>query len=201
MFVGLEDPELPRYVHEGLDFLYMDNAYFKRGPRSTNFRLIRRGFHLTRLLDRPADRRQMWGVNVKPWKSGRNVIVIPPSPWYVGIMECGAWLDETMAKISTDRPIIIKRNKREPLADYLADAHCLVTYGSVAGLEALLAGIPVFSGPLCPTLPVSAGSLSDIENPKLLDREPLLRSLAYANWKLDEIPKLNLKDYDYRCES
>lgn len=200
IFVGLDDSELPKYVHEGRDFLYMDNAYFRRGPRSTNFRLIRRGFHLTKLLDRPADRLEGWNIlhKMQPWrKNGRSVIVIPPSAWYERIFG-GGWLLNTLPYLQTDRPVIVKHDKKEPLAPMLEDAWCLVTYGSVAGIEAALSGVPVFSGPLCPTLPISAGGLGDIEKPVYADREPWLRSLSYATWRLEEIEQINLKDYDYR---
>ena len=76
-----------------------------------------------------------------------------------------------------------------------------MTYGSVAGIEAAILGIPVFSGPICPTLPISAGTLEQIENPTLHERRPWLCSLAYANWRISEIPKIHLEDYNYTCAS
>lgn len=196
LFVGLEDPELKGYLEDGRDFLYVDNAYFHRGARSTKFRLIRKHVHLTNVLDRPADRVT---VTPRPWKTGRNVVVIPPSPWYVKIFGCGSWLDETVSRLkaSTDRPIQVKYLKSEPLADYLADAWAVVTYGSVAGVEAALHGVPVFSGPICPSLPISSGAVENIETPKYPDRGPWIRSLSYATWDQREIDSINFEDYDY----
>jgi hypothetical protein len=192
LYVGLEQEELWLDLRDGKDFLYLDNAYFRRGPRSTKFRLIRKHVHLLEQLDRPDDRLKMFGVKCQPWRKGRHVIVIPPSPYFT------ANFGGQMPILPTDRPLIFKRDKREPLAPLLEDAHCMVTYGSVAGIEALIAGVPVFAGPVCPCLPVSCES---IENPVLKDREPWLASLAYATWDLSEIDSLNFKDYRYTCAS
>lgn len=204
VFAGLTDPELKRYVLEGLDFLYLDNAYFKRGSRSTNFRLIRRGFHLTRLLERPTDRFEKWNVSVAPWrKSGLDVVVIPPSRYHVDIFGADAWLDQTLATLKqvTERPVRVKRDKNLPLAEYLRESWAVVTYGSAAGVEAARMGVPVFAGPICPSLPISAGSVEQIETPEYKERGPWLASLTYANWALPELDRLNLKDYCYSCAS
>lgn len=183
----------------------MDNAYFQRGARSSNFRLIRRGFHLTTVIDRPHDRLKRWGVDpsgLPSWKkSGRDIVIIPPSEWYVRIFDAQFWLDETVVTLrnTTDRPIRVKSNKPERLEDYLSSAWAMVTFGSAAGVEAAMAGVPVFAGPICPCIPISAGTLEQIETPQYHDRAPWLASLAYATWSEDEIDRINLEDYDYTC--
>jgi hypothetical protein len=62
-------------------------------------------------------------------------------------------------------------------------------------------GYPVFSGPICPTLPISAGPLENIESPVYSDnREAWLRSLSYAQYTMEELHKMKLEEYDYsRC--
>lgn len=204
LFCGLENPELPGFIHGGHDFLYMDNSYFHRGSRGTKFRLIRRGIHLTRVLDRPADRFERLGVAVKPWrKTGRNVLLIPQSGWHGNIYGCSGWTQATatILRSFTDRPIVVKHDKSLPLQEFLEDAWCVVTYGSVAGVEAALAGVPVFSGPICPSLPISSGAIEKIETPLYPEREPWLHSLAYATWDVEEIPYINWKDYNYQYAS
>jgi hypothetical protein len=203
-FSGLKDPELALYIREGRDFLYMDNAYFGRGPRSRAFRLVRGALHLTHLLDRPADRLARWGARCEPWrKSGTEVVVIPPSPYHAAFYGAEAWLTETVSKLKscTERPIRVKYDKKEPLPPILANAWAVVTYGSVAGVEAALTGVPTFAGPICPTLPISAGPIECIDSPHYADREPWLASLTYANWSSDELDRINIKDYNYLCVS
>jgi hypothetical protein len=185
------------------DFLYLDNSYFARGARSTNFRLIRGGLHLTTTLDRPADRRAKWNPTTCEYtRGGRHVLVIPPSPYFVQFYDAGSWLQDTTKQLSlvTDRPVVVKHDKKiPPLAECLSDAWAVVTFASVAGVEAAISGIPVFAGEHCPAYPVTAGTLADIESPKYPDREPWLNSLSYATWNLQEIDNINLEDYRYQC--
>jgi hypothetical protein len=64
-----------------------------------------------------------------------------------------------------------------------------------------MAGYPVFASERCCAYPVSAGPLERIETPEYLDRMPWLHSLAYAQWDLRELPKIDLEEYDYTCAS
>ncbi len=201
LFWGLTDPELPRYVQERRDFLYVDNPYFNRSAQRSSFRLIRGNVHLTQLLDRPRDRADKFKVQLQPWrKSGESVVVIPPSPHYKTIFGAHDWLDATVTRLLqiTGREIRVKYNKKIPLAQYLQNTHALVTFGSVAGIEAAIMGIPVFAGPICPSLPITAGPLERIDSPIYPDRQPWINSLAYASWTMDEFAKINKTDYDYR---
>lgn len=194
VFHGLTNRDLGRYINEGRDFLYLDHSYFKRSPY--RFRLIRGDVHLTRLLKRPPDRRLPW--KLAPWREGKNVIVIPPSEMQVRQLGVGDWLEQTLKSLATDRPVIVKQKRDGPLNDFLRGAHCMVTYGSAAGIEAAVAGVPVFSGPRCPTAPISAGSLEDIEKPYYAEnREEWLCSLGYACWTMEEVGSIDLTDYDY----
>ena len=200
-FIGLVQNGIDEHYRSGQDFLYFDNAYFKRG--GNRFRLIRKGFHLQRILDRPDDRWRALEIPIHPWrKTGRDVVVIPPSAYHVELAGDRNWLNRTVKRLGeiTDRPIKVKHGKGD-LPAYLKDTWAVVTFASVAGVEALVMGIPVFSGPLCPTLPVSAGPIENIEKPEYLDREPLLYGLAYASWDTEELfgGKIQLEDYEYQC--
>ena len=74
------------------------------------------------------------------------------------------------------------------IRDSLQNAHCCVAYTSGSSLDAILDGVPVI-----PTSQynfvweISSHSISDIENPKLGEREQLLYNLAYAQWSVQEI--------------
>jgi hypothetical protein len=199
LFNGLTHPGLPSAL-QSKNFVYVDNGYF---DRQNCFRLIRGHVHLTELLDRPGDRWDRLNIKLRPWQTnGRHIVVIPPSEWYVTLFKCADWLFDTRITLEkhTDRPIVVKHGKGG-LEQELQDAWAVVTYGSVAGIEAAILGVPVFSGPICPTLPISAGSLEEIETPTYRELRPWLCSLAYANWRVSEIPKIHLEDYRYTCES
>ncbi len=205
----LVEPKLKAAVQEGREFFYLDNVYFPvalaqkawrrtlgRALPNAGFRLIRNGFHVTKLQNVPDDRRKkLCREELKPWRSGRDVIVIPPSIYFQDIYGSHGWTDATVAKLQTqtDRPIRVKYQKSIALRDWLADAHCMVTYGSAACVESILSGVPVFAGPICPALPITAGD--DIEKPIYHDREPWLNSLAYAQWNLEELRDMDLTEY------
>ena len=48
---------------------------------------------------------------------------------------------------------------------------------------------------------VEVSALERIETPEYPDRMPWLHSLAYAQWLLSDLPKLDLEEYDYTCAS
>jgi hypothetical protein len=210
LFVGLTHPEFPKHYKSGQPFLYMDNAYWRREPRGLRFRLIHSGVHLNKVLDRPADRFEALNktapIVVEPWrKSGRTVVVIPPSTAQKLMLGFHNWEAETVAKLKaiTDRPVFVKATKQESLRECLRkqDAWAVVTFASVAGLEAATWGYPVFATERCCAWPVSAGPLERIETPEYPDRMPWLHSLAYAQWCMGDLNKLNLEEYDYTCAS
>lgn len=197
VFVGLGDDNLRGCIERGDDFLYLDHGYWQR---ESLYRCIVGETHLTRVVDRPADR--LGKAKLAPAKrGGRHVVVIPPSGLVEQLYRAHLWLPTTLQRLaeSTDRPVVTKQKDGRTMRDACNGAHAVVTFGSVAGVEAAMLGYPVFAGPICPTRPISAGRLEDIETPAEADREAWLRSLSYAQWTLDEIERLNLREYDYSC--
>ena len=184
-------------------FLYCDHAYFDRGWDRFNFRLVRDGMHLHEVLRRPADRLKRWGVEIEPWrKGGRSVVVIPPGPYHYAIYDLPAdWTERTVRTLQqhTDRPIVVKPTKgrlREMLLDEV-DAHALVCHASVAGMEAALMGVPVYSSEHCCSAPVSSGGLERIETPSYPERYEWACGLAYASWNAEELESIDFRDYYY----
>lgn len=198
---GLFNESRWHLLKDGSDCLYFDNPYFLRQEKHVRFRLIRGAAHLTTLLPpQQSGGRSIYTPPLEPWRTdGKGVLVIPPSDVQIRVYDAGGWLEKTMTRLhrSTGRNIVIKENKKHPLEDFLPHAFAVVTFGSVAGVEAAVAGVPVFSGPLCPTLPISAGEIEDIETPKYLDRRDWARSLASACWTVDDLKYLDLENYNY----
>lgn len=196
---GLDNSEISRFVRDGSDFLYWDHSYFRRGWDKENFRLTRRWVHLTEIKPRPDDRMKKFGVTIEPWRRrGEKVVVIPPTD-FQRRLGCYHWTDKTVERLAsiTDRPVVVKKEKGR-LMEFLEDAWAVVTWGSVAGVEAALMGVPVFAEPTCPAYPVSAGPLEQIETPEYSERRhEWACSLAYASWNINELGKMRFKDYDY----
>ena len=200
--MGLACGRARKWMDEGRDFIYLDHAYFNRGWAHNNFRAVRNGVHLNMIKPRPPDRLERFGITVEPWrKTGTKIVIIPPSPFHVDIWpHLKTYVETTKQRLAevTDRPIYVKAEKGG-LRQCLADAWALVCPASVAGVEAALMGVPVFSSPMCPSAPVSAGSIDDIENPLLVDnRKEWAASLAYASWNASEIDDIDWLEYDYQ---
>lgn len=196
---GLTNGLAKQYVNEKQDFVYLDHSYFKRGWSKGHFRALRSEFHQTKTVKRSDDRLKRFGVEIEPWrKTGRRIVVIPPSPFYVAIWpELQSWTGQIQHRIAqhTDRPIVVK-DEKGGLREFLSDAWALVSCLSVAGMEAALMGVPVFSTPRCCSWPIS-DPIEKIETPTYPDRHEWACSLAYASWHVDEIDTINWLDYAY----
>lgn len=204
--LGLMDGDAARFTAGDASWIYFDHAYFQRGWEHGNFRVVRDGVHLTRVLDRPKDRMERMGVVIEPWrKSGTEIVVIPPQEWQAKYYGNADWVGTTLQRLDaiTDRPVSVKWGKLNSLREYCANAWAVVTYASVAGVEASLMGIPVFSTPACPSWPCNAGPLENIESPVYAEnRAEMAASLAYASWNDSELDSIDWNEYHYSlCES
>jgi hypothetical protein len=189
----------------GRTFFYIDNGYIGNIGRKSHFRIVKNHVHDIRpVIDRDGDRLQHlhYENQLKNFSSGRKILLAPPSEksfrlWNINQSD---WIDQTMSEIRshTDRPIEIrlKRNRHErmaknTMAESLADdTHCLVTYNSVAAVEAVMLGKPAIClGPNAATV-VANTSLSQIENlnfPTQDEREAWLRHLSYSQFTFEEM--------------
>jgi hypothetical protein len=204
--MGILNGDAIRCIKEGGEWIYFDHAYFNRGWHRSNFRVCRNGLHMTEQLIRPPDRFDRTGYEVEPWrKTGREIVIIPPTDAQMAVYGNHEWLLRTETRLCeiTDRPVTCKRDKSTSLRQFLDDAWAVVTYASVAGVEATLMGVPVFSTEHCPSWPVNSGRLEDIETPTYADnRREWASSLAYASWNWDEMKSIKWDDYRYElCAS
>lgn len=180
------------------DYLYIDHAYFRHQSDYRHVRLTRGWVHQIEVGKFPDDRLHRYGVTIEPWrKAGMSVVVIPPSGHQQSCFGLSDWLENTVNDIkrATDRPVLVKYNKEVPLRRAISNAWAVVTWASVAGVEAALMGVPVFSTPNCPSWPVSAGPLSAIDSPEYKERHDWACSLAYSTWHFSELPSIDLDNY------
>jgi hypothetical protein len=202
VIVGLVDGRNAQFIRDGTDFLYGDHAYFNRGWDNGNFRVVRGGHHQTKVFKRPDDRLKKLGVQIEPWrKRGRNIVVIPPSTYYETIYGLGGWTERTVGQLRelTERKVHVKSGKGNLPLCLLEeqDAWAVVCCISVAGMEAALMGVPVFSTHRCCSWPVNAGPLENIESPEYPERHEWACSLTYASWNVEDLETIDFLDYQY----
>ena len=179
---------------QSLYFFYIDHAYFNRG-HGKSYRISRNRYEAGPVRDCPSDRIAQIGLEVRPWRtSGRDIIVCPPTDYFMQAHGCADWLDTTLERLEhfTDRPVVIREKPQPgetavPLEAALESAHALVTHSSNVAIEAACLGTPVFVDPASAAAPIGRTDLSEIEDPYFPDREPWLAHLAYSQFSLDEI--------------
>jgi len=155
------------------------------------------------IIERPMDRARKFGYKYKKFKPGRKILLVPPSLKVMqlfGQPSPEEWVQKVMAELKryTSRPIEVRlkpsRQERvttNTIQDALADdVHCLITYNSIAAVEALMEGKPAIAlGPnaaqaICET------NLSNVETPKIPDREEMdafMAHLAYCQFDVTEL--------------
>ena len=179
---------------QGLYFFYIDHAYFDRGHGKA-YRITRNAYEAGPVRNCPSDRFSELAVEVRPWRqSGREIIVCPPTDYFMQAHGCADWLETTLATLRsvTDRPVTVRVKPQPgevavPLGEALETAHALVTHSSNAAIEAVCMGTPVFVSAGSAAAPVGLTDLSQIESPTYPDREAWLAHLAYNQFSFDEI--------------
>lgn len=183
----------------GRTFVYWDRGYLNRGGKTW---LKRRGgpeyfrWHVSAYQMRGVDenvgpeRFDALRLRVHPWRrGGHRIIVAAPSKHYTEFHRLDGWTERVVAQLrKTGRPVAVRhKTSGVPLDRELLDAHCLVTHGSVAAIEAVVMGCPVIVDPQSAAAPVGRTSVSDIENLNYPDRAPWLRALANSQFTANEV--------------
>lgn len=200
---------------QGRDFYFMETGYLGNYRSANNetgrkiyHRIEKNAMQQRRFLDVPYDRWEALcrfnpDLTYRGWrKPGKNILLImnteKPFDFY-GISK-DKWVKETIDTIRahTDRPIVIReksgraeRTTTDNIYDALNnDVWALVTFNSIAAVEAIQAGIPAFA--LAPTAaaPVASNDLTQIETPLKLDEDIIVKwlaSVAYGQFSIDEI--------------
>jgi cellobiose-specific phosphotransferase system component IIB len=186
------------------DFYYIDTGYFGNPKLKMYHRLTKNNLQFSsELIDRPDDRLVRTNTKIKKHNPGSKILICPPSDKVMMIFDmpdAKTWTQHIVEEIKkyTDRPIEVRlkpesrteRQNSNTIQDALADAHCLVTYNSIAATEALINGVPAIAlGPnaasmLCPN------TLENIDNIEYPDRSLIysyLSNLAYNQFTEREL--------------
>lgn len=171
-------------------WVYLDHGYFRRGHFHGHYRMSWCDFQQRTIKPAPDDRWQRLNIEMKPWRKGDHIVVVPPSDHVANIFGAHGWLDETRETLRkhTDRTLVIRRKDSQvPLWTELRNAHALVAMNSVAAVEAVVMGTPVFVPEGSAAAPVGNTDLEHIEDPLYPEREGWAHSLAYGQFTIDEM--------------
>lgn len=143
----------------------------------------------------PTDRLAELTFELKPWrKTGDHILVLPQrgiGP--PGVKMPAGWAVDVIRRLEklTKRPVRLRPHpgkERPSLDPDLENCWAAVTWGSGAGIQAILAGIPVFHElEKWIGAPAAKYGIDDLENPFLGDRLPMLHRLSWSQWSLEEI--------------
>jgi len=200
-----------RQREKNLDVIVLETGYINRGDGETHHYAA--GFNGLngradfRNQDMPDDRAKLLGVELKPWRTGRHIVLCGQVPWDASVENSDhlTWLRGAAERIQSysRRPIVFRphpmaRQAYKPIpgtelsiqsfAEDLRNAHCVVTYNSNSAVEALLDGVPVFAhdqGSMC--WQVANKSLISVDVPNRPDRSQWLNDLAYCQWTMSEM--------------
>lgn len=191
-------------IETGRDYFYIDTGYFGNNKHKNYHRITKNSMQYLGELDPncPGDRFKLTGHSLKKFRGGGNILICPPSQkamsyWRLDLQE---WLEQTIAtiKANTDRPIVIRekqsrtiRVNKDTIEMALAEnVHCMVTFNSIAAVEALMNGKPVFTMGPNAAQPLANTDLTQIDNPQIptLDEvHNLCCNLAYQQFTVNEM--------------
>ena len=191
-------------VKNSKQYVFTDMPYWNRwmGNRAECYwRIIPNALHCNWITDRPNDRFNMLNITLKDErKTGKHILVCPSSSTVERFYNISNWTKHTVDELKkhTDRPIKIRNKPRAngtsgplaatiPFEEDVKDAWAVVTSVSIAGVEAMCLGVPVFCHPASPVAPVGNLDLSKIESPQFNRLNMWLNNLAYYQYNETEL--------------
>jgi len=203
-FRGITKKHIYDYCKEnGRDFYFVDTGYYGNTKNKNWHRVTKNSLqYCGELRDVPADRYIKAHGYTKKFTSGGKILLCPPSDKAMSFYgeDLDTWMETTLAEIKkhTDREVVIrlkKSRKERVFTDTIQDAlqddvHCLVTYNSIAAIEALMEGKPAFVLGQNAASPLCSNDLSKLETPLYPSEDEvmyLLSNLAYHMFTVTEL--------------
>jgi hypothetical protein len=201
-------------VEHGRDYYFVETGYLgnyrcenNQTGRKIYHRIEKNSMQQSRIMDVPDDRwRDLCAFNptltYQGWKKpGGKILLImstdKPFTYYGTTKD--EWVNSTIATLKkhSDREIVIreKAGRGERTNDTIYDAldqdiYAVVTYNSIAAVEAIQYGIPAFCTAPTAASAVTTADFTQIENPPKLSEDIIykwLSSVAYGQFSLNEI--------------
>ena len=182
----------------GRTYYAIDTGYFGNGKSKSKgwHRVTKNNLqYLDPIIERDTERLKKIGYKHKKFTDGSKILVCPPSEKVMllwGQPDPETWVNNVVKELKryTDRPIEIRlkpnRTERistktieEALAD---DVHCLVTYNSIAAVEALMNGKPAIAlGPNAASV-LCNSKLSEVEDLNKPDKDTMIAFMAHLSY-------------------
>lgn len=188
----------------GREFYYIDTGYFGNAKSKSKgwHRITKNNLqNLGPIIERPTDRLLNW--KYRKFREGNKILICPPSEKVMMLFNQPSpeeWTKQVVEELKqyTDRKIEIrlKPNRTQRISNMSLEAaldddvHCLITYNSIAALEALMVGKPAITlGPNCASL-ICNTNLKDVEKlniPSKDEMTALMAHLSYAQFSREEM--------------
>jgi hypothetical protein len=192
-------PLLAKWKATGRKWIGWDRGYLRRVfatwlPKAESlersyYRWHVGSYQMGRIRECPDDRWRALGLHGYPraWRRGGSKIVIAdtlPDYWLVrGLPTNWSLLMRDKLRQETKREIVVRHKESStPLEQELQDAWCLVTHGSIAAVEAVIMGCPVFVDAESAAATMGRIGYDDLEHPVYPERQAWLNSLAYSQF-------------------
>lgn len=195
-------PMISEWRASGRQFLYWDRSYVRRvfatdlvpGINGGYYRWSLNSFQMSKIKPVSDLRWKLMDTPVWDWhREGRHIVIAEPSATYQKFHGIEGWTKRTVAALKqyTNRPLVFREKEMQrfgrKLHQDLKGAHCLVTHGSNAAVEAVIMGCPVYVDETSAASLVGHTDLSKIEEPIYPERQPWLNSLAHSQWNEAEM--------------
>ena len=188
----------------GRDFYAIDTGYMQPvwTTRKDYHRVTKNNLqNLGPIKERPDDRLHRLGWRPSKFKKGSYVLICPPSAKVMKFygQDVDEWMDNTLSELKkhTDRKLVVrlKPSRRERVTqntiwDALKEAHCLVTFNSIAATEALLVGKPAIALAPNAAQALCNKNLHDVEAlnyPSIDEVHAFARHLSYCQFTANEL--------------
>ena len=184
------------------DFYAIDTGYMQPGSRKDYHRITKNNLqNLEPIKERPSDRLSKLGWRPAKFKKGDNILICPPSAKVMKFygQDVDEWMNYVLSELPkhTDRNIVVrlKPSRRERVSnmsiyDALQQAHCLVTFNSIAATEALFFGKPAIALAPNAAQALCNNKLSDVEHlncPSLDEVHAFAAHLSYCQFTPNEL--------------
>ena len=186
------------------DFYAIDTGYFgNAGSKTKTWHRVTKNAlqYVGPIIER--DDARLPKFKYRKFKNASKIMLVPPSDKVMrlwGQPDPEVWVENTKKELQTytDRPVEIrlKPNRSEristkPLEAALADdVYCLITYNSIAALEALMFGVPAIAlGPNCATALCNTdlAEINNLNKPTEDEMYALMKHLSYCQFTRDEM--------------
>tara|TARA_B100000123_G_scaffold272329_1_gene254620 strand:- start:621 stop:2357 length:1737 start_codon:yes stop_codon:yes gene_type:complete len=188
----------------GRTFYTIDTGYFGNFKNKWLHRVTKNNLQYTGpIIERPMDRAKKHGYRYRKFVPGRKILLCPPSDKVMNLFKQPTpeqWVENVKAELKkyTDRPIEVrlKPNRTERVSTNTIqaalndDVHCLITYNSIAAVEALMEGKPAIVLGSNAASAIAETKLHRIENLELPGREEVeafFAHLAYCQFDVNEL--------------